>query len=589
MAPVPAAPPGWTAIKVGNEVFFWPTSQPPPTTLEGTHTFSDPPNYRIPDSWSKQPPPEWRDLYGAANRGKDVNPFEVLATSPPPAAPPPPPPPPGQAPPAPPAPAPDGTAPDQQEGAGIEAVKKLEEALKNQNSKTADADRTLASAVLQAHSNTVAGKQKLASLQQSIEEAVNRQTALDTPMGASEFQKFLLTKQKEIIDVVAQADLDDKSKRDILAGLSALYDTPSPDTKGATGSDDKSPEGSPSSNGSGNEAGNGQAGSGSSVPSAPGPDAAGGSGDPLADLLSDPSLSDPGLLGGGTNPLGAFGSQMPQMPSMPSIPGLGGGGLGGLPGLLGGGGTPAATGLSDLLKPKDNPADDPASLRSLLDDPAFAGDHPGTDHPETDKPGALLDQPGEHTEEHKPDGEKTNNEAPTPGAPVPGPLAPPAPPGSGPTEVHLPNGQTVTAPNPQLANVSKAVAAGTPIADALRQNGMPPIPPPGAAVPNPMDPSRITMGAIGQFSDHQIYALSKDLVYMNGQIHPIADASGPGFLGWMPPPEVPTAPLPPPATTVAAPAPAAAPVPSAPAAPAAAAAPAPTPTSGNNLLTPLRR
>jgi Domain of unknown function (DUF4226) len=45
-------------------------------------------------------------------------------------------------------------------------------------------------------------------------------------MGAREFEKFLLSKQQEIIDVVSSADLDDKSKRDILAGLGALYEAP---------------------------------------------------------------------------------------------------------------------------------------------------------------------------------------------------------------------------------------------------------------------------------------------------------------------------------------------------------------------------
>lgn len=503
------------------------------------------------------------------------------AGTPPPAAPPP-----ADAPPAPgPQATPDGSTPDQ-EGAGIDAVKTLEEALKGQNSKAAAADRQLVEAVMDATSNTDAGKRKLAALQQSIEDAVERQTTLDTPMGASEFQKFLLTKQKEIIDVIEQADLDDKSKREILAGLSALYDAPgSPeDTKGNQDGGDNADS---SASGEGNAAGTDQSSTttGGAAPAAAGPDAA-GLGDPLADLLSDPSLTDPALLGGTDSPLGALGSQMPQMPSIPSIPGLGGGGM---PGLFGGG-APASSGLADLLKPKgDDPAEDPASISSLLNDPALAGDYPGPNDPGdpgADKPGSLLDQPDEPNDEDKP-GEKTDNEAPTPGAPVPGPLAPPAPPGSGPTEVHLPNGETVTAPNPQLANVSKAVAAGTPIGDAFRQNGMT-VPPPGAAVPNPVDPSRITMGAIGQFSDHQVYALSKDLVYMNGQIHPIADAAGPGFLGWIPAPEVPTAPLAPPAATVSSPAPAT-PMPSPSVAPAAAAAPAPTPASGNNLLTPLPR
>ncbi|MCT7371967.1 hypothetical protein [Mycolicibacterium llatzerense] len=102
------------------------------------------------------------------------------------------------------------------------------------------------------------------------------------------------------------------------------------------------------------------------------------------------------------------------------------------------------------------------------------------------------------------------------------------------------NGQTVTAPNPQMANVTKLIAQGTPIADAFHQNGMSWPPPPGTPVHTPTDPSRITMGSVGQFADHQVYAINKDLVVINGQIKPIAAASGPGFLGWMAPPDVPT-------------------------------------------------
>ena len=88
------------------------------------------------------------------------------------------------------------------------------------------------------------------------------------------------------------------------------------------------------------------------------------------------------------------------------------------------------------------------------------------------------------------------------------------------------------------------------------------------------------MGAIGQFTDHQIYAVSKDLAVFNGQIRPITELQGPGFLGWMPPPEIPDAPLKPPTVAPAAQAPPAA-------IPAPAAAPAPS--ASTSLLTPTNR
>lgn len=478
-------------------------------------------------------------------------------------------------PPQPPPPSGDNDAP--QEGKAAEAIKKLESALKDQNSTVASADRTLAAAVLSAHSNSVEGKAKLATLQQSIEDAVNRQTALDTPMGAREFQKFLLSKQKEIIDVVAQADLDDKSKREILAGLSYLNAAPNPDDK--SNSDGNKTDGDGNANGdkgSGGEggqggAGGGEAGAGGGDVSGGGLDA--GSGDPLADLLGE----DPGLLGGDPGLLGGAG-QMPQFP-MPQMPSLGGGG-GGLPGLLGGGGAPGG-GLGDLLKPKDSGGDS-EKLDPLLD--PLLGDDPGAGDKPPEQPNLLDPKDEDKPGDEKPGEEK--NKEPVPGAPVPGPLAPPVPPGAGPTQVQLPNGQTVTAPNPQMAEVTKAIAGGQPIGEAFRQHAGVNIAPPGAAVPNPLDPSQLRLGAVGQFTDHQVYALSKDLAIINGQVRPISEAAGPGFLGWMAPPDVPTAPLAPNTTTQAPAAPPAAPAAPAAAPAASAAAPAAPTATGNTLLTP---
>ncbi|MGV9798810.1 DUF4226 domain-containing protein [Mycobacterium sp. NPDC003449] len=477
-------------------------------------------------------------------------------------------------PPQPPPPSSDNEAP--QEGKAAEAIKKLESALKDQNSTVASADRSLAAAVLSAHSTSIEGKAKLATLQQSIEDAVNRQTALDTPMGAREFQKFLLSKQKEIIEVVATADLDDKSKAQILAGLTYLNAAPNPDDKsnsdgsktdGGTGDKGNSGEGG---SGAGGGAG-GDAGAGGGDPGGAGSlDADGG--DPLADLLG----GDPGMLGGDPGLLNGGAGQMPQIP-MPQMPSLGGGG-GGLPGLLGGGGP--GGGLGDLLKPKDSSGDSD-KLDPLLD--PLLGDDPGAgDKPEQPN---LLDPKGEDKPGDKP-GEENKNQEPVPGAPVPAPLAPPVPPGAGPTQVQLPNGQTVTAPNPQMAEVTKAIAGGQPIGESFRQHAGVNIAPPGAAVPNPLDPSQLRLGAVGQFTDHQVYALSKDLAVINGQIRPISEAAGPGFLGWMAPPDLPTAPLAPATTTQAPVAPAAAPgeptpVPAAPAV--AHSAPSATP---NTLLTP---
>jgi len=108
-------------------------------------------------------------------------------------------------------------------------------------------------------------------------------------------------------------------------------------------------------------------------------------------------------------------------------------------------------------------------------------------------------------------------------------------PAAGPTTVTLPNGDTVTAANPQLAAAIKAAAGGMPIADAFRQAGIA-IPPPGTAVTDPVDPSRLTAGDIGMLTDRHALALGQSRALLNGQIQHISTVNGPSFLGWEHPP-----------------------------------------------------
>src|ERR1700722_2092077 len=116
-------------------------------------------------------------------------------------------------------------------------------------------------------------------------------------------------------------------------------------------------------------------------------------------------------------------------------------------------------------------------------------------------------------------------------------------PAAGPTTATLPNGETLTAANPQLAAAIEAAASGTPIADAFRQEGMT-IPPPGTAVSEPVDPSRLAPGDIGMFTDRHALALGESRALVNGQIQHISTVNGPGFLGWEHPPVPVSAPEP---------------------------------------------
>ncbi len=109
----------------------------------------------------------------------------------------------------------------------------------------------------------------------------------------------------------------------------------------------------------------------------------------------------------------------------------------------------------------------------------------------------------------------------------------PAP--SGPTIATLPNGETLTAASPQLAAAIEAAAAGTPIAEAFQHEGIT-IPPPGTAVPDPVDPAQLAPGDIGMFTDHHALALGDSRALVTGQIQHISTVTGPGFLGWEHPP-----------------------------------------------------
>jgi len=216
--------------------------------------------------------------------------------------------------------------------------------------------------------------------------------------------------------------------------------------------------------------------------------------DPLLDAVP---LDDPGSM---ESPPGAPMPPAPA-PALPSIPGFGAGpmpSLGSPPGSMGGWGLP-------LPPLQDGARVDPA-LREL--------DGEGLPGPDDPDPGSA----GEH---HQDQPENTPADNPESAAV--------------PTTVMLPDGETVTAANPQLAAAIKTALGGVPIADAFRQQGIT-IPAPGTTVTDPLDPLRLAPGDIGIFTDRHALALSPGKALVDGQIQHIATVSGPSFLGWEHPP-----------------------------------------------------
>ncbi len=196
-------------------------------------------------------------------------------------------------------------------------------------------------------------------------------------------------------------------------------------------------------------------------------------------------------------------SSAPSPAEVPSMPAFGGGGFpgaGSAPGL----GAPGGFALPGVLPGGE-------ASRKELDD--------------------ALKEPDDQEDRLRPD--EDGHEDTDPAA------APPA--RSGPTTATLPNGETLTAASPQLAAAIEAAAAGTPIAEAFQHEGIT-IPPPGTAVPDPVDPAQLAPGDIGMFTDRHALALGESRALVNGQIQHITTVTGPSFLGWEHPPVPVTAP-----------------------------------------------
>jgi hypothetical protein len=115
-----------------------------------------------------------------------------------------------------------------QAGGSVEAIGVRQAALSARHAASAEADRALAEALAGAHAATVEGIRRLDAIAAEIDGAVTNQAALalDTAMGAREFQKFLIAKQQEISAVVSQARGLDGAARAALDKLREHYTAP---------------------------------------------------------------------------------------------------------------------------------------------------------------------------------------------------------------------------------------------------------------------------------------------------------------------------------------------------------------------------
>jgi Domain of unknown function (DUF4226) len=113
----------------------------------------------------------------------------------------------------------------EQAGLSIGAIQEKQAALSRQHAAAAQADRGLEEALARAHAAIVDGASRLDAIEAEIDRAVESQVAMgiDTPIGAREFQKFLIAKQREIFAVVSDAHELDAAKQAMLENLLQHY------------------------------------------------------------------------------------------------------------------------------------------------------------------------------------------------------------------------------------------------------------------------------------------------------------------------------------------------------------------------------
>jgi hypothetical protein len=391
---------------------------------------------------------------------------------------------------------------DHQEGDAADAIRSAESALAQQNSSTAQLDLQVVSAILNAHLKAVDGNEALSQLQREIESAVRTRTDLDTAAGARDFQRFLLGKVQDIRAVVAGASLDDTSKSALMAALTSLYNIPQ-DGQPAPAHDGAPPT------------------VGAATPSVTESaetqdDDADEDADPYWDSATGDEDADVFPAGSTTQAPVPTPAAVPNLPAAAGFPPLGGAAL---PGPMPGWGAASGSSIPDLLQAlgKRGPTDDELEDAARTDENAGFDDDSDGDSDRDDD----ADEDGEDGQ----DGEGDDDDAVQP---------------AGPTQVTLPNGETITAANAKLAAAIEAAVNGTPIADAFRDQGMT-IPPPGTAVTERIDPPQLSPGDIGMFTDHHALSLGPSEALVNGQIQHISTVQGPSFLGWEHPPAAPAA------------------------------------------------
>jgi len=116
----------------------------------------------------------------------------------------------------------------EQAGLSVAAIQTRQAALNSQHGAAAEADRVLTEVLASAHAAMQDSISRLDAIAAEIDRAVAQQgtQGIDTPLGAREFQRFLVARQREIAAVVARAHELDNAKKAVLESLRSQYSVP---------------------------------------------------------------------------------------------------------------------------------------------------------------------------------------------------------------------------------------------------------------------------------------------------------------------------------------------------------------------------
>jgi hypothetical protein len=116
----------------------------------------------------------------------------------------------------------------EQAGLSVAAIQTRQAALVSRHGTAAEADRVLVEVLASAHAAIRESISRLDAIAAEIDRAApdRADQGVDTPLGAREFQKFLVGKQREIAAVVARAHELDRAQKAVLESLRTQYFIP---------------------------------------------------------------------------------------------------------------------------------------------------------------------------------------------------------------------------------------------------------------------------------------------------------------------------------------------------------------------------